>query len=306
MSDPVVVPESLAGERVDRTVALLTGWSRSSVREMVERGDVLVDGVPVARSARLEAGSTLVWQGEPAPAPLPQAQSEIEFTVVYEDDDVVVVDKPAGLVVHPGAGHPDGTLVSGLLARFDLAAVGDPTRPGIVHRLDRETSGLLIVARSQRAYDQLVPAMADHSVARHYIAVVAGVPTATRGTVDAPIGRSPRSPTRMAVLTGGREARTHYEVVETFADSARLAVDLETGRTHQIRVHLAAIGHPVMGDAVYGRADARVGRPFLHAAALEFTHPVSGSPMAFSSPLPAELQRALEELGAPRSASPSD
>jgi 23S rRNA pseudouridine1911/1915/1917 synthase len=272
---------------------------------MVERGDVTVDGVPVARSARLHAGATLEWRGEPTRAPLPHAEPDVEFVVVYEDADIVVVDKPAGLVVHPGAGHPDGTLVSGLLARFDLAGVGDPTRPGIVHRLDRETSGLLIVARSVRAYDELVEAMATHAVARHYVAVVTGVPTATRGTVDAPIGRSPRSPTRMAVLTGGREARTHYEVVETFADAARLAVDLETGRTHQIRVHLAAIGHPVLGDAVYGRADARLVRPFLHAAALEFTHPVSGQAMEFASPLPSELQRALEELGNPQSAGSS-
>ncbi|MEP6626163.1 MAG: RluA family pseudouridine synthase [Acidimicrobiia bacterium] len=306
MTDPVVVPETLGGERVDRAVALLTGWSRSAVREMVERGDVLVDGVAVPRSARLQAGSTLAWNGEPLVAPLPHAEPEIVFAVVYEDDDIVIVDKPAGLVVHPGAGHPDGTLVSGLLARFDIAHVGDPTRPGIVHRLDRDTSGLLIVARSERAFAALVPAMADHSVARHYVAVVTGVPSATRGTVDAPLGRSPRSPTRMAVVTGGREARTHYEVVETFDDTARLAVDLETGRTHQIRVHLAAIGHPVLGDAVYGRADPRVARPFLHAAALEFTHPVTGAPMDFSSPLPADLQDALEALAVPPPAAPSD
>ncbi len=306
MADPVVVPETLAGERVDRAVALLTGWSRSAVREMVERGDVLVDDVPVARSARLQAGSTLVWNGEPLVAPLPHAEPAVEFVVVYEDDDIVVVDKPAGLVVHPGAGHPDGTLVSGLLARYDIAHIGDPARPGIVHRLDRDTSGLLIVARSEPAYAALVPAMADHSVARHYIAVVTGVPSASRGTVDAPLGRSPRSPTRMAVVTGGREARTHYEVVETFDDAARLAVDLETGRTHQIRVHLAAIGHPVLGDVVYGRADERIGRPFLHAAALEFTHPVTGAAMEFSSPLPAELRHALAALAVPRPEAPSD
>ena len=302
----VVIPETLSGERVDRAIALLTGWSRAGVREMVERGDVLVDGRPVARSARLDAGATLEWRGEPPVTPPPGPESDIEFEVVYEDDDILVVDKPAGLVVHPGAGNPHGTLVSGLLARYDLAGVGDRFRPGIVHRLDRETSGLLIVARTQPAYEALVDALATHAVERHYIAVVRGVPSATRGTVDAPIGRSPRSPTRMAVRTGGREARTHYEVVEAFDDAARLAVDLETGRTHQIRVHLAAIDHPVLGDWVYGRADDRVGRPFLHAAALEFTHPVTGAPMAFSSPLPADLQRGLSELAAPRSAAPSD
>ena len=301
-----IVPETLGGERVDRAVALLTGWSRSEVREMVERGDVLVDGRPVPRSARLDAGATLEWRGEPTVTPPPGPEPDIEFAVVYEDDDIIIVDKPAGLVVHPGAGNQNGTLVSGLLARYDLAGVGDPFRPGIVHRLDRETSGLLIVARTQPAYEGLVNALSTHSVERHYIAVVRGVPSATRGTVDAPIGRSPRSPTRMAVRTGGRESRTHYEVVEVFDDAARLAVELETGRTHQIRVHLAAIDHPVLGDWVYGRADARVGRPFLHAAALDFTHPVTGEAMEFSSPLPADLQRALAELAAPRSATPSD
>jgi 23S rRNA pseudouridine1911/1915/1917 synthase len=302
----VVVPESLGGERVDRAVALLTGWSRSSVREMVERGDVLVDGTAVARSARLEAGATLEWRGEPVVADLPGPEPDVVFAVVYEDDDVIVVDKPAGLVVHPGAGHPTGTLVGGLLARYDISGVGDPARPGIVHRLDRETSGLLVVARTPDAYEALVEALSTHAVARRYIAVVRGVPATLRGTVDAPIGRSPRSPTRMAVRTGGREARTHYEVVETFDDSARLSVELETGRTHQIRVHLAAIDHPVLGDSVYGRADPRVSRPFLHAAGLEFLHPVTEVPMVFESPLPADLQRALAELAAPRSAAPSD
>ena len=300
------IPETLAGERVDRAVALLTGWSRAEVREMVERGDVLVDGNPVARSARLVAGATLEYRGEPLVAPPPGPDESIEFGVVYEDEDIAVVDKPAGLVVHPGAGNQDGTLVSGLLARYDLASVGDPMRPGIVHRLDRETSGLLIVARTQRAYESLVDALSTHAVERHYIAVVRGVPSASRGTIDAPIGRSPRSPTRMAVRTGGRESRTHYEVVETFDDAARLAVDLETGRTHQIRVHLAAIDHPVLGDYVYGRADDRVGRPFLHAAALEFTHPVTGAAMAFSSPLPGDLQRALEALAVGPLAPPPD
>ncbi len=306
MSEPVVVPESLGGERVDRAVALLTGWSRNAVREMVERGDVLVDGAPATRSSRLVAGATLEWRGEPAVAPAPGPEPDVEFSVVYSDDAVIVVDKPAGLVVHPGAGHPHGTLVGGLLAQFDLAGVGDPMRPGVVHRLDRETSGLLVVARTAHAYDELVAALATHTVARRYVAVVRGIPSATRGTVDAPIGRSPRSPTRMAVRTGGREARTHYEVVEQFADTARLAVELETGRTHQIRVHLAAIDHPVLGDTVYGQVDVRVARPFLHAAELEFTHPVTGEAMAFASPLPADLQRALAALADPRAATPSD
>ncbi len=293
MSGPVVVPETLAGERVDRAVALLTGWSRSEVRTLVDAGAVLVDGHPVNPSARLDAGSTLEWTASPEPAPLPGADPEVDFGVVHVDDDIVVVDKPAGLVVHPGSGHRDRTLVNGLLARYDLAGVGQPERPGIVHRLDRETSGLLVVARTDAAYEGLVAALTRHDVRREYVAVVVGRPGSVRGTVDAPIGRSPRSPTRMAVRTGGREARTHYEVVEEFVDVTRLAVSLETGRTHQIRVHLAAIGHAVVGDAVYGRPDPRLERPFLHAGALGFTHPVSGEELAFASPLPQDLQAAL-------------
>ena len=305
MSELVVVPESLAGERVDRAVALLTGWSRAAVRTLVEAGQVLVDGQIVSGSARLEAGNNLEWRGEPEREPLPSADPDVVFTVVHEDADVIVVDKPAGLVVHPGAGHRDGTLVSGLLARFDLAGVGDPFRPGIVHRLDRDTSGLLVVARTPRAYDALVADLGAHAVGRHYIAVVKGIPTSTRGTIDAPIGRSVRMPTKMAVRSGGREARTHYEVTHTYDYAARLAVTLETGRTHQIRVHLAAIEHPVLGDTVYGTVDRLIARPFLHAAELAFTHPATGLELRFQSALPPDLEQVLAELGAPRSAPPS-
>ncbi len=297
---PVVIPETLAGERVDRALALLTGWSRSEVRALVDQQAVTVDGRVVARSVRLEAGNTLAWTGAPEVAALPGPDPAVVFAVVYEDDDIVVIDKPAGLVVHPGAGHRDGTLVNGLLARYDLAAVGELTRPGIVHRLDRETSGLLVVARTPAAYEGLVRDLAAHDVERRYDAVVLGTPEATNGTVDAPIGRSVRNPTRMAVRTGGREARTHYEVIDRYDDTARLAVSLETGRTHQIRVHLAAIGHPVLGDPVYGRTDTRIGRPFLHAAELAFTHPVSGTAMRFHAPWPDDLERTLATLGAAR------
>jgi 23S rRNA pseudouridine1911/1915/1917 synthase len=300
VTSPVTVPETLAGERVDRAVALLTGWSRSEVRALVERGAVTVDGRAVARSARLEAGATLAWSDAPTPAALPQADQGVPVPVVYEDDDVVVVDKPAGLVVHPGAGHGDGTLVNGLLARYDLADVGEPERPGIVHRLDRETSGLLVVARTPAAYDALVAALAAHDVERRYDAVVLGAPEAAQGTVDAPIGRSVRNPTRMSVRAGGREARTHYEVVARYDDTTRLSVELETGRTHQIRVHLAAIGHPVLGDTVYGRSDPRSPRPFLHAAELAFAHPVTGEPVRLESPLPPDLEATVVALGPER------
>jgi 23S rRNA pseudouridine1911/1915/1917 synthase len=300
VASPVVVPETLAGERVDRALALLTGWSRSEVRTLVDAGSVTVDGRAVARSARLEAGATLAWTDAPAPATLPQPDADVRVPVVYEDDDIVVVDKPAGLVVHPGAGHGDGTLVNGLLARYDLEGVGEPDRPGIVHRLDRETSGLLVVARTRAAYDALVAALAAHDVERRYDAVVLGAPEAAQGTVDAPIGRSVRNPTRMSVRAGGREARTHYEVVARYDDTTRLSVELETGRTHQIRVHLAAIGHPVLGDPVYGRVDPRCARPFLHAAELVFAHPVTGESMRFESPLPPDLVAVLATLGTER------
>jgi 23S rRNA pseudouridine1911/1915/1917 synthase len=293
VSEVVVVPDTLSGERVDRAVALLTGWSRRDVRTLVEAGSVLVEGRAVSPSARLEAGDRLEWTAEPEPEPQPGPEPDVPVTVVYEDADVLVVDKPAGLVVHPGAGHRTGTLVGGLLARYDLAGVGAPDRPGIVHRLDRDTSGLLLVARSPVAYDELVRALADREVQREYDTVVVGTPGASRGTVDAPIGRSARTPTKMAVRAGGREARTHYEVVERFDDVSRLAVTLETGRTHQIRVHLAAIDHPVVGDVVYGRPDARVSRPFLHAARLRFDHPVTAKPMHFESALPDDLSAAL-------------
>ncbi len=295
---PVVVPDTLAGERVDRALALLTGWSRREVRDLVEAGAVLVNDAPTGRSAKLAAGDRLDWTGAPEPPGPPAAQPGVPVTVVYEDADLVVVDKPPGLVVHPGSGHPDGTLVNGLLARYDLAGVGEPGRPGIVHRLDRETSGLLVVARTPRAYDALVAMLSAHEVEREYVAVVVGSVDASTGTVDAPIGRSPRTPTKMAVRTGGRPARTHYDVVERFGDTTLLDVRLETGRTHQIRVHLAAIGHPVLGDPVYGRSDPRCTRPFLHAAALAFAHPVSGEPLRFTAPLPPDLQSTLALLGA--------
>jgi 23S rRNA pseudouridine1911/1915/1917 synthase len=216
---------------------------------------------------------------------------------------VLVVAKPAGLVVHPGAGHPDGTLVNGLLAHYpEIADVGDPARPGIVHRLDRDTSGLLVVARTEAAYDGLVAMLAAHDVERRYDALVWGVPDAPRGVIDAPIGRSVRRPTRMSVREGGRVARTAYEVVESFREPevTRLECRLETGRTHQIRVHLQAIGHPVVGDPAYGgqRRAVDLGRPFLHAGGLAFRHPVTGTPVSVEEPLAPELAALLDQLRA--------
>jgi len=295
------VPPALAGERIDRAVAMLTGWSRSEVQALVAQGAVLVDGATVAKSRKLEEGEIVELLGEPPPPGLPTADPSVAVVVRYEDDDVVVVAKPAGLVVHPGSGHPDGTLVNGLLARYpELAAVGDPQRPGIVHRLDRDTSGLLVVARSAPAYSALVEALAAHDVEREYLALVWGHLDSPRGVVDAPIGRSIRRPTRMAVREGGRRARTAYEVRAEYVDPVVSLVHcaLETGRTHQIRVHLQAIGHPVVGDAAYSgaRSGLTIDRPFLHAAALAFAHPVTGTPVRVEEPLPTELAVVLERL----------
>jgi 23S rRNA pseudouridine1911/1915/1917 synthase len=301
VAEELSVPESLAGERVDRAVALLTGWSRSEVQALVEAGSILVDGKAVVKSRRLERDELVEVLAEPAVAGRPQPDPSIAVVVRHEDDDVVVVAKPAGLVVHPGAGHPDRTLVNGLLARYpELADVGDPARPGIVHRLDRDTSGLLVVARTAPAYDGLVAILADHEVTRRYTALVWGRPAATRGVIDAPIGRSVRRPTRMAVREGGKVARTNYEVVAEYdaPEVSLLECRLETGRTHQIRVHLQAIGHPVVGDAAYGGARPALvlDRPFLHAAALAFAHPVSDEPIAVEEALPPELHDVLRGL----------
>jgi 23S rRNA pseudouridine1911/1915/1917 synthase len=302
MAEEFAVPEALAGERLDRALSLLSGWTRSEVQALIEAGDVLVDGARVAKSRKLVTDEVIELLAEPTPPGLPAADPSVAVTVRYEDDDVVVVAKPAGLVVHPGAGHADGTLVNGLLARYpEIAAVGDPARPGIVHRLDRDTSGLLAVARSQAAYDGLVEMLAAHDVERRYVALVWGTPDAARGVIDAPIGRSVRRPTRMSVREGGRAARTAYEVVGAYRtpEVSLLECRLETGRTHQIRVHLQAIGHPVVGDAAYGgsRPALTLDRPFLHAGGLAFTHPVTGAPVRVEEELAPELAEVLAALG---------
>jgi 23S rRNA pseudouridine1911/1915/1917 synthase len=301
--ETVVVPDVLAGERVDRAVALLTGWSRADVQTLLESGDVLVGGSTVAKSRRLKAGEVIEMLRVPVPD-APPGPEPVDIVVRHADADVVVVAKPAGLVVHPGAGHEHGTLVSGLLDRFpELEGVGDRFRPGIVHRLDRETSGLLVVARSARAYDALVAQLSGRTVDRRYQALVWGVPAARRGVVDAPIGRSETRRTRMAVRSEGRPARTAYSVERTWTTPlvAQVECRLETGRTHQIRVHLAAIGHPIVGDAAYRgvRDSVPLHRPFLHAGVLAFDHPATGERLRFDEPLPPDLLAVLAGLGPP-------
>lgn len=295
------IPEALAGERLDRCVALLADVSRSVAATMIDGGNVRVDGAVVTSgSSRLVAGQRLsARRPEPVDTrPVPDAG--VEFDVAYEDEHVVVVDKPAGLVVHPGAGHAAGTLVHGLIHRYpEIAAVGEPHRPGVVHRLDRGTSGLLVVARTAEAHAALVEQMAAHEPERVYLALVWGHPGSDHGTIDAPIGRSTRHPTRMTVTERGRSAVTHYTVERRFEDPRPVALvrcRLDTGRTHQIRVHLRAIGHPVVGDRDYdgGRPGIDPGRPFLHASELRFAHPVTGELVAVESPLPVELVRVLD------------
>jgi 23S rRNA pseudouridine1911/1915/1917 synthase len=299
-----VVPRALDGQRLDRVVALVAGCSRAEAAALVDAGAVAVGGRAVTtRSHRVVEGDVLDVDVPPAPADDgPAPDPAVAVPVVYEDADLVVVDKPAGLVVHPGAGQPAGTLVHGLLARYpEIRTVGQADRPGIVHRLDKGTSGLLLVARSQPAYEALVAMLSARRVDRRYRALVWGEPDAPTGLVDAPIGRSTRDRTRMAVTVRGREARTGYEVVRAYhepVDVTELRLRLETGRTHQIRVHLAAIGHPVVGDAGYGgaRQSLPLDRPFLHAEAVALDHPVTGAPLAFTSPLPADLAAVLAGL----------
>lgn len=296
------IPEALAGERIDRVVALLGDLSRSAVARLIDDGRVRLDAARVgAASQRVAAGQVLAVELPEPVDPRPAADPSIPVEVRHEDDHILVVDKAAGLVVHPGAGNEDGTLVNGLVARYpEIAEVGEQHRPGVVHRLDRGTSGLLVIARTNEAYTELVRQMSAHEPERIYTALAWGHPESDAGVIDAPIGRSPRHPTRMAVSQQGRRAVTRYRVEQRFdlpRETALVTCELETGRTHQIRVHLRAIGHPVVGDRDYdgGRPGLDPGRPFLHAGALRFVHPVTGDRVAIESPLPDDLVACLAE-----------
>jgi 23S rRNA pseudouridine1911/1915/1917 synthase len=288
------VPEDAAGQRLDRYLASLEEvGSRSAAERLLESDSVLVDGRSLGKSYRLTGGEQLEF--EPAAAEGPDLEPEqMDLRIAYEDEHLVVVDKPAGLVVHPAPGHASGTLVHGLL-EHDIAG-GDADRPGIVHRLDRDTSGLMVVARSEEAHRRLQALVRRRALQRHYLALVVGLPRSRSGRIEAPIGRDRRDPLRHSLDSHTpRDAVTHFDIVELLSRHALLDVRLETGRTHQIRVHLAAIDLPVAGDPLYGRPrELGLTRQFLHAARLGFDHPFTGARVDVESPLPADLVSALE------------
>jgi 23S rRNA pseudouridine1911/1915/1917 synthase len=279
-----------AGERLDVFVARAAG-SRSAAQKLIEGGAVLIDGAPRPKRYAVKPGEVVVV-GSLAAEEEPEAPPAA-FAVAYEDEHLLVVDKPPGVVVHPGAGHRSGTLVQALAGR--VAGGSDPERPGVVHRLDRDTSGLLVLARSEPVHAELVAALKRREIVREYLALVDGRPAARRGTIDAPLGRDRRLRTRISTETDEpREAVTHFEVERHVGSATLLRVRLETGRTHQIRAHLKAIGHPVLGDPEYGRARALgLPRQFLHAARLAFTHPATGEAVDLRSPLPDDLAASL-------------
>ncbi|KQQ95489.1 RNA pseudouridine synthase [Leifsonia sp. Leaf325] len=296
------VPDGLDGTRVDAAIAKLLGFSRTFAAEVAEAGGVSVDGRTVDKSDRLRGGSWLEvsWAPKQAleivPIPVP------DLGIVYDDDDIVVVDKPAGVAAHPSVGWEGPTVVGALAAAgFRISTSGAPERAGVVHRLDAGTSGLMVVAKSEKAYTALKRAFHDREVEKIYHAVVQGHPDPLLGTIDAPIGRHPRSDWKFAVIADGKHSVTHYETLEAFPYASLLEVHLETGRTHQIRVHMAAQRHPCVGDAMYGadpKLSAKLGltRQWLHAHQLSFDHPSSGEWVTFTSPYASELQHALDVL----------
>jgi 23S rRNA pseudouridine1911/1915/1917 synthase len=298
----VTVPEGASG-RVDRLVADATGLSRSYVQKLVSEGLLTSAGVVLKNNEPAVSGAVLELE-VPDPKPLDLAPEPIPLTVVYEDDDLLIVDKPAGLVVHPAAGHESGTLVNALLARDSrYGGIAGVMRPGIVHRLDRDTSGLLMVARDDRAQASLMGQLKDRSVHKTYLGLVHGAVTAGSGRIEAPIGRDPRHRTRQAVVPDGKPAVTGYKVRERWREWSLLELDLVTGRTHQIRVHLAAIGHPLAGDPLYGTGTSRRGpeglkRLFLHSWRIELISPADGHVIKAEAPLPSELESVLEVLRA--------
>ncbi|MFM5916247.1 MAG: RluA family pseudouridine synthase [Novosphingobium sp.] len=297
------------GQRLDKALADASGLSRERIKALLGEGRILLEGkVTTQASLKPAAGSTFAIT-VPAAAPLEAEAQDIPLNIVYEDEHLIVVDKPAGLVVHPAAGNLDGTLVNALLhhCRGQLSGIGGVARPGIVHRIDKDTSGLLVVAKSDAAHEGLARQFAEHSIERAYLALVAGVPLPPSGTVTGAIARSNTNRKKMALVEDGRgkHAVTHFRTLGAFAGAALVECRLETGRTHQVRVHMTSLGHPLLGDQVYGRTPARLkplladhkfARQALHAAVLGFIHPVTGAPHRFESPLPADMEALLVDL----------
>jgi len=308
-----VIPDALDGERIDRVLSMVADVSRSTAAVAIAGEQVSLDGsVVTARSTRVRADQTLTFPSDlGAVVASLEPDPDVDVEVLHVDEHVIVVNKTPGQVVHPGAGNTTGTVAQGLLARYpDIADVGDPMRPGIVHRLDKGTSGVFMVARTPAAYDNLVAQLKARTVARTYCAVAWGNPDAREGIIDAPLGRGVRDATRMTVREDGKPARTTYRVLAMWAKPAVCLVScvLDTGRTHQIRVHLEAIHHPVYGDTRYsgGRQGSAIDRPALHAASLGFRHPATGEWCEFASPLPEDMVAVLDSFGAPEWGSLSD
>jgi len=298
------------GERLDKALAEATGLSRERIKALIGEGRVTLDGKPASQpSAKPAAGTAFAIEVPPA-APAEARPQDIPLNIAFEDEHLIVVDKPAGLVVHPAAGNPDGTLVNALLHHCggSLSGIGGVARPGIVHRIDKDTSGLIVVAKSDAAHEGLAAQFADHSIERAYLAVVNGHPQPLSGTVEARIGRSDANRKKMAVLRAdsarGKHAVTHYKTLKLLDNCALVECRLETGRTHQVRVHMASIGHALLGDPLYGRPHPQL-RPLLaalgfrrqalHAAVLGFEHPVNRKRLRFSSELPADMKELIDE-----------
>ena len=292
--------EESKNQRLDAFLASsLDGLTRSQAARLIESGEVAVNGETAGKSYKLAGGEDIAVT-LPEPEPVEAVPQDIPLDVVYEDADVIVVNKPSGMVVHPAPGHPDGTLVNALLYHCagTLSGVGGALRPGIVHRIDRDTSGLIIAAKNDAAHQYLSAQLADHTLARTYECIVVGSLREDRGTVDAPIARHPTDRKRMAVVAGGREAVTHWEVIARYPGYTHVRCRLETGRTHQIRVHMAYIGHPILGDTVYGAKKEVPGLTgqCLHAVGLRFLHPRTHEVVELSCPLPEEFTRMLQKI----------
>ena len=298
MSDVRAFVCETKGERLDRFLAeRCADLSRTRIKRLIVDGDVTVDGNVQNAGFRLRPGQTVAIS-VPEPAPTSMLPQRIPLDVIYDDDELLVVDKPAGMPVHPGAGHPDSTLVNALLGMYpSIGSVGGAARPGLVHRLDKDTSGLIVVSRTDRAHESLTAQFKKRSVGKTYLALVVGALTPPEAVIEAPIARDPNDRKKMAIVENGRQSTTQYKTIANFRGCTYAEALPKTGRTHQIRIHFASIGNPVVSDTLYGRPDPRLTRHFLHAARLEFHHPATGHRVKFHSPLPPDLQSLIDGMG---------